>query len=364
MDATAHDTFPKVFWSANVTELFERAAYYSMASFVVIYLGQLGFGDYWPSNLNGILWTLVYFLPILSGTIADQIGFRRSLLVAFVLLACGYVLMGYPVWSGGASLAPIVGRDFTAPAPVVASVVAGILLIGAGVGHQAVRVRHGPEDGRRAGDPRVRDLLHGDQHRVALRPRDGLRRAARVRGRHDPRGRRRVRRRGRRPRLPRQQGDGGEGAGARRAHDAAVRRRGRCRDRRDRGHRGRQHAGRDGGQPLVHLRRGRVRLGRGLLRRDDLLQGPARGGRHARQGPAVHRADPPRHGAGAAERPLHAVPHPDERVLLRLQPGLQRAAALREARRRAEPGHGPVHRRQPVRHRLPAARSSPSTSAR
>jgi len=132
MEATAHEKFPNVFWSANVTELFERAAYYSMASFVVIYLGQLGFGAYWPSNLNGILWTLVFFLPILSGTIADQVGFRRSLLVAFVLLAAGYVLMGYPVWFGGAELAPVVGKEFTAPAPVVAAVVAGILLIGAG----------------------------------------------------------------------------------------------------------------------------------------------------------------------------------------------------------------------------------------
>ena len=132
MEGTAHDKFPKVFWSANVTELFERAAYYSMASFVVIYLGQLGFGAYWPSNLNGILWTLVYFLPILSGTIADQVGFRRSLLVAFVLLAAGYTLMGYPVWFGGAELAPVVGETFTAPGPVVAAVVAGILLIGAG----------------------------------------------------------------------------------------------------------------------------------------------------------------------------------------------------------------------------------------
>ena len=96
MEATAHEKFPNVFWSANVTELFERAAYYSMASFVVIYLGQLGFGAYWPSNLNGILWTLVYFLPILSGTIADQVGFRRSLLVAFVLLAAGLPAHGLP----------------------------------------------------------------------------------------------------------------------------------------------------------------------------------------------------------------------------------------------------------------------------
>ena len=124
--------FPRVFWSANVTELFERAAYYSMASFVVIYLGQLGFGDYWPSNLNGLLWTLVYFLPILSGTIADQVGFRRSLLVAFVLLAVGYALMGFPVWFAGAELSPVVNEQFTAPTTLVITIVLAILLIGAG----------------------------------------------------------------------------------------------------------------------------------------------------------------------------------------------------------------------------------------
>ncbi len=38
--------FPPSFWVANVTELFERAAYYAMASFVVIYLGRLGMGIY------------------------------------------------------------------------------------------------------------------------------------------------------------------------------------------------------------------------------------------------------------------------------------------------------------------------------
>jgi dipeptide/tripeptide permease len=133
MDTTTHEKFPKVFWSANVTELFERAAYYSMASFVVIYLGQLGFGDYWPSVLNGsVLWTLVYFLPILSGTIADQIGFRRSLLIAFVLLAIGYALVGFPVWFGDATLAPSVSSEVTASASVVVPVVLGILLIGCG----------------------------------------------------------------------------------------------------------------------------------------------------------------------------------------------------------------------------------------
>jgi len=130
--AETAEKFPKVFWSANVTELFERAAYYSMASFVVIYLGQLGLGSYWPSNLNGLLWTLVYFLPILSGTIADQVGFRRSLLVAFVLLAAGYTLMGAPVWFAGARLSATVHPEFTAAPGVVGLVVAAILLIAMG----------------------------------------------------------------------------------------------------------------------------------------------------------------------------------------------------------------------------------------
>jgi dipeptide/tripeptide permease len=129
---TSPKPFPSVFWFANLTELFERAAYYSVASFVVIYLGRLGFGDYWPSTLNGTLWFLVYFLPILSGTIADQVGFRRSLLFAFVLLAAGYFLMGYPVWFGGAAFAEAIGKEVTAPAAVFLPVLLAILLIGIG----------------------------------------------------------------------------------------------------------------------------------------------------------------------------------------------------------------------------------------
>ena len=124
--------FPSSYWNANLTELFERAAYYSMASFIVIYLGRLGLGDYWPSTLNGVLWFLVYFLPILSGTIADQIGFRRSLLMACVLLVGGYFLMGYPVWFGGQTLALQAGKEVTAGLGVMVPVAASIVLIGIG----------------------------------------------------------------------------------------------------------------------------------------------------------------------------------------------------------------------------------------
>jgi len=125
--------FPSSFWSANVTELFERAAYYAMASFVVIYLGQLGFGDYWPSFINSsVLWGLVYFLPILSGTIADQIGFKRALLIAFILVSAGYFAMGYPVWLGGAQLSDVPGHEVTATLWTVVPICLGVLLIGVG----------------------------------------------------------------------------------------------------------------------------------------------------------------------------------------------------------------------------------------
>jgi proton-dependent oligopeptide transporter, POT family len=124
--------FHPSFWTANVTELFERGAYYAMASFVVIYLGRLGMGAYWPSTLNGVLWSLVYFLPILSGTIADHVGFRRSLLVAFVLLGVGYAFMGAPVWVSGAVLADKAGSEVTTSVGVGVMVAIAMVLIGMG----------------------------------------------------------------------------------------------------------------------------------------------------------------------------------------------------------------------------------------
>lgn len=124
--------FPRSFWTANLTELFERGAYYAMASFVVLYLGQLGLGDYWPSNLNGILWALVFFLPILSGTIADQIGFKKSMLIAFVFLAIGYFIMGYPVWFGNQTLNPMIDSEMTAGLGILLPIIIAIIFIGIG----------------------------------------------------------------------------------------------------------------------------------------------------------------------------------------------------------------------------------------
>ncbi len=122
--------FPRTFWTANTIELFERAAYYSMASFMVIYLKEtLGMRPTFATFLNGsLLWGLIYFMPILSGTLADKYGYKRSLTVAFVLISAGYFTMGnvQRFWPGLIGRTAAEAVDFTVP------VVLGIVLIGIG----------------------------------------------------------------------------------------------------------------------------------------------------------------------------------------------------------------------------------------
>jgi len=94
-------SFPKVFWVANVMELFERAAYYGMNSVLAIYLsdsvteGGLGFSEQSVGFLQSLIYALTYIIPILGGALADRYGYRRMLLVAFSLLAAGYFATGH-----------------------------------------------------------------------------------------------------------------------------------------------------------------------------------------------------------------------------------------------------------------------------
>ncbi len=126
----AKPKFPATFWTANTIELFERAAYYSMASFMVIYLKEsLGMTPSFATFLNGsLLWGIIYFMPILSGTLADKFGFKRSLSVSFVLISLGYFIMGnvQRLWPGLIGKGAAEAVDFTVP------VVLGIVLIGLG----------------------------------------------------------------------------------------------------------------------------------------------------------------------------------------------------------------------------------------
>jgi len=87
--------FPKAFWTANVVELFERAAYYAVFIAITLYLTNVvGFDDIWAAWIGGFFSAGLYFLPPFTGALADKIGFRKAILLAFSLLSIGYFTLG------------------------------------------------------------------------------------------------------------------------------------------------------------------------------------------------------------------------------------------------------------------------------
>jgi dipeptide/tripeptide permease len=87
--------FERPFWVANFTEIFERVAYYATTAVLAIYLTeQLHFSSELAGTILGIAGFVVYALAILAGTLADRFGFRRTLMVAYLLLTAGYFLLG------------------------------------------------------------------------------------------------------------------------------------------------------------------------------------------------------------------------------------------------------------------------------
>jgi len=87
--------FPRAFWTANLVELFERAAYYAVFIAITLYLSRVvGFDDIEAGWIGGIFAAGLYFLPPFTGAYADKIGFRNAILLAFSLLTIGYFTLG------------------------------------------------------------------------------------------------------------------------------------------------------------------------------------------------------------------------------------------------------------------------------
>ncbi len=87
--------FERPFWVANITELFERLSYYAVFAVLVRYLHEnLKFSSEQASTLTGQFGGWVWFLAIFGGTIADRLGFRRALSLAYLILSGSYFLLG------------------------------------------------------------------------------------------------------------------------------------------------------------------------------------------------------------------------------------------------------------------------------
>ncbi|HYL64550.1 MAG TPA: MFS transporter, partial [Candidatus Methylomirabilis sp.] len=99
------DGFEPAFWVANVSEIFERLSYYGAFSSLANYLHEsLQIPVEQTGSLAGLFGGMVWFLAILGGAVADRLGFRRALSLAYLILTCAYFLLGS---LGAAWMAPV-----------------------------------------------------------------------------------------------------------------------------------------------------------------------------------------------------------------------------------------------------------------
>lgn len=94
-------SFPKNFWIVIIMEFFERGSYYGVMSVLSVFLvtavaeGGLGFSKESVGAMNSVTRPLLYFLPIISGALADRFGYRKMLMFAFAVMSTGYLLTGF-----------------------------------------------------------------------------------------------------------------------------------------------------------------------------------------------------------------------------------------------------------------------------
>jgi dipeptide/tripeptide permease len=87
--------FERPFWVANISEIFERLSYYAVFAALARYLHEsLQFPTQQAASLSGIFGGAVWVMAIVGGALADRIGFRRALSLAYFILSCSYFLVG------------------------------------------------------------------------------------------------------------------------------------------------------------------------------------------------------------------------------------------------------------------------------
>ena len=91
--------FPRTFWVANLIELLERWAWYGFFMLFANYLtgssdaGGLEFSQSQKGLLMGVGTGILYFLPVLTGAIADRYGYKKVLYLAFLIYTSAFILL-------------------------------------------------------------------------------------------------------------------------------------------------------------------------------------------------------------------------------------------------------------------------------
>ncbi len=92
-------SFPRTFWVANTIELFERWAWYGFFMLFANYLtqsvdlGGLELSQTEKGTIMGVGTGILYFLPILTGSIADRYGYKKMMSIAFLVYVSGFLML-------------------------------------------------------------------------------------------------------------------------------------------------------------------------------------------------------------------------------------------------------------------------------
>jgi len=91
--------FPRTFWVANSLELIERWAWYGFFMLFANYLtkstdlGGLQFSQTDKGMIMGIGTGILYFLPVITGAIADKYGYKKVLYIAFSVYTTAFIFL-------------------------------------------------------------------------------------------------------------------------------------------------------------------------------------------------------------------------------------------------------------------------------
>ena len=92
--------FPRLFWISNIIELFERWGWYAFYNgFIALYLttpkedGALGFTNVEKGTIMGTASMILYFLPVITGAVADRVGYKKVLITSFITYVISFFML-------------------------------------------------------------------------------------------------------------------------------------------------------------------------------------------------------------------------------------------------------------------------------
>ncbi len=107
--STEKSKYTPMFWLTIMFEFFERGSYYGMMSVLSVYFTDvLMFQKESVGIIKSTIQPLLYFLPIITGALADRFGYRKMLTIAFSFLGIGYFFVAKATSYGLVFLALVV----------------------------------------------------------------------------------------------------------------------------------------------------------------------------------------------------------------------------------------------------------------